>query len=213
MTSAPRPYLFDRVFDGDAVIEPVRPKRAFSLEEVEAARAAGYAEGERSAVATAEAAQAAALSETQRAAAGALSHLQTLAHAHRTAAAELALAVGRKIAGSALAQFPEAPLAETLELLARELSSTPRLIVRVGSGDPARLEATLHAAAERAGFEGQILLRMEPGAPPASFVFDWGEGRASFDPEAAAARVEAALRRALAAEAPAPPSPPTLGEA
>ena len=38
------------------------------------------------------------------------------------------------------------------------------------------------------------------GLPLAAFTLDWGEGRAAFDPEAAAARVAAALDEALAAE-------------
>ena len=36
--------------------------------------------------------------------------------------------------------------------------------------------------------------------PMAAFVLDWGDGRAAFDPEQAAARVAEALSTALAAE-------------
>ena len=53
--STPRPFAFDTVFDdsgGVAYAPPVRRKH-FSAEEIEAARQAGYAEGERSAVARA----------------------------------------------------------------------------------------------------------------------------------------------------------------
>ena len=62
-------------------------------------------------------------------------------------------------------------------------------------------KSALAEAAERAGFAGQIVLKAEPGRARAAFVFDWGEGRAAFDPEAAAAeRVATALEAALAAE-------------
>ena len=44
-------------------------------------------------------------------------------------------------------------------------------------------------------------MRSTVGAPaPLPFAFDWGEGRAAFDPEVSAARVAEALDAALAAE-------------
>lgn len=196
-----RPFTFDRVFDGDRVVEPVRPKRLFTPEELETARAAAFAEGERSATARAEAEMASALAALAAAAQRGLGALTGLAHGHKGAASELALAAGKTIAGAALARFPEAPAAEALEALARELSAVPKLIVRSGAGDRARLEAALAEAAERAGYSGQILLRPEPGAAEAAFEFDWGEGSARFDPARAARAVEAALTRALEAEA------------
>jgi flagellar assembly protein FliH len=204
MTAAPlntaKPFTFDTVFDGARVIEAVRPKRAFTPEEVEAARAEAYAAGERSAVARAEQDAAAALSAVQSLAAEALQALTRLAHEHRAASAELALAAARKIADAALDAFPEAPAAAALQALARDLDATPRLLVHAPAADEARLAAALESAAANAGFAGQIVLKPDASAPRAAFVFDWGDGRARFDPEAAAARVEAALMTALAAE-------------
>ena len=55
-------------------------------------------------------------------------------------------------------------------------------------------------AAQACGFAGAIVATADPGLPLAAFTLDWGEGRAAFDPEAAAARVAAALDEALAAE-------------
>jgi flagellar assembly protein FliH len=195
-----RPFTFDTVFDGDAVIVAPRPKRAFTPDEVEAVRTDAFAAGERSALARAEAHAAAALAQAAAVAREALGALTHLAHEHRIAAAELALAAARKIAGAALDAFPEAPAAAALTALARELESTPRLIVHSPTGDPVRLEAALMQAAHDAGFAGQIVLKADPAMAPAAFVFDWGDGRASFDPVAASARVEAALNSALTAE-------------
>jgi flagellar assembly protein FliH len=199
-THPPRPFTFDTVFDGVNVIPAPRPKRAYTPDEVQAARAEAYAEGERSALAQTEAAAAAALGQVSAAAAQALTHLTRIAHEHRAAAADLALAVGRKIAGAALDAFPEAPAAAALAVLARDLDVTPRLIVHVSAADEARLSASLDAAAEAAGFAGQIVLKPNPALSPAAFVFDWGDGRAAFDPEAASQAVDAALKAALAAE-------------
>jgi flagellar assembly protein FliH len=36
--------------------------------------------------------------------------------------------------------------------------------------------------------------------PPAAFLLDWGDGRAAFNPDDAAARVTQALEAAIAAE-------------
>lgn len=199
--SAPRPFTFDTVFDGDRVIAPVRPKAVvYTAEDLEAARAAGYASGRADAVARAEADAAAALAEATAAIRAALAALTALAHDHRTASAELALTAARKIAGAALDQFPEQPALAALDALARELESRPRLIVRAAPAGAERLEAVLSQAAEHAGFAGQLAVKADPALPRAAFVFDWGEGRAAYDPDKAADMVQQALDRALAAE-------------
>ncbi len=55
-------FTFDTVFeDSGRVIAPIRPKKHFTAEEVQAIRAECFAQGERSAVAIAEQAQAFAL--------------------------------------------------------------------------------------------------------------------------------------------------------
>jgi flagellar assembly protein FliH len=196
----PRLFSFDTVFDGDQVVEPRRPKRNYTAEEVEAVRAEAYAEGQNSAVARAEQDAAAAIGQAAEAARAALSTLAEIAHEHRSGSAHLALAAAGKIADAALALFPEAPAAAAVEALGREIEAAPRLVVHASPEDPERLRKALEEAAARAGFPGRIQLQAEPGRTRAAFLFDWGEGRAAFDPAAAAARVEAALDAALASE-------------
>jgi flagellar assembly protein FliH len=198
--SAPRPFTFDTIFDGDRVIAPPKPKRHFSAEEVEAARAQGFAEGERSVVARAETDAARAMGEIAAAARAAMGYLAEIAHGHRTESARLALACARKIADAALDSFPERPAAEALEVLGRELQAQPRLVVRVTPAEAERTEAALRQVADNIGLTGQIVVKAEPALPRAAFIYDWGEGRAAFDPQAAAAKVAAALETALAAE-------------
>jgi flagellar assembly protein FliH len=196
----PRPFTFDTVFDGDAVITRPRPKRAFTPEEVETIRAEAFAAGERSVSARAEADAAKALGEVAKLARDALGALNRLAHDHRSASAGLALTAARKIADAALDRFPDAPAAATLAALARELESVPRLVVHHAAADADRLRDALSRAAAEAGFEGQIVLRPDPGQARAAFILDWGDGRAAFDPEASGQRVAAALSEALLAE-------------
>lgn len=194
-----RPFTFDRVFDGDRVIEPTRPKRTFTAEEVDALRTEAFAAGERSAVAEAERAAAAAMADAAKAIRHGLATLTEVAHQHRTGSAELALTAARKIADAALDRFPHEPLTAAMAVLAREVEAAPRLIIRCAADDPERLEAELNRIAEASGYPGQVVLKPGPGVAGA-FQFDWGEGRAAFDPTAAADRIEAALRAALAAE-------------
>jgi flagellar assembly protein FliH len=197
-----RKVTFDTVFDGDGAIAYAAPrmKRAFTADEVEQARTLAFAEGERSAVVRAEEAQAAALADIARSTQTGLGALAKVAHEHRTACAELALACARTIAGAALEQFPQAPAQAALLSLAREIESAPRLAVRATPDMVERLQAALDQTAQACGFPGQILVKADPALPAAAFVLDWGDGRAAFDPIEAAERVSEALHTALAAE-------------
>ena len=202
MTEPLRRFDFDTVFDdaGAIAYEAPRPRRMVSPEEMEAAKAQAYAEGERSAVAKAEAAAAAALRETAQALGTALTALAEVAHAHKEGCAELSLAAARAIADAALDAFPDAPAAAALQTLIREVEAAPRLIVRTAAADPDRLRATLESVAANAGMAGQVTVKPEPGMARAAFTFDWGDGKAAFDPAAAAARVAEAVNAALLAE-------------
>jgi flagellar assembly protein FliH len=200
--AAPQKFAFDTVFDdgGAVAFAPIRAKRSYTPEEVEQIRRDAFAEGERSAVAMAQAHAAAALSQIAGDCQGALGALTRVAHDHRVHSAELALAAARKIADAALDRFPQGPVAAAMIELAREIEAQPRLMARVAPDLVEAVQAELDAAAQAIGFSGQIIARAEPGMPAAAFQLDWGEGRAAFDPEAAAARVAEALDAALAAE-------------
>ncbi len=87
-----------------------------------------------------------------------------------------------------------------LEALAREVEAQPRLTLSAAPADRERAQAALAPVAERIGYPGALTVRADGRLAPAAFVLDWGDGRAAFDPAAAAARVEQALAAALAAE-------------
>jgi flagellar assembly protein FliH len=195
-------FGFDTVFDdaGAVAYQAPQRKKSWTPEEVEQIRQAAFAEGERSAIAQAEAAAADALADIARAARSAMSALAAVAHDHRTGSAELAMAAARRIADAALTRFPDAPVSAALEALAREVEAQPRLTVRVAAGLEERVQAALDQTAIAIGFQGQITARPDATLPLAAFVLDWGDGKAAFDPLAAAERVAAALDAALAAE-------------
>jgi flagellar assembly protein FliH len=203
MTTTPhRKFGFDTVFDqaGHVAYAPPQPKRSFTPDEVEQIRKAAFAEGEKTAMAKAAEVQANALAGVASATRSAISALAEIAHRHREGSAELALAAAKVIAGAALDAFPGAPVAAALETLSREIESSPRLFVRVAPELADSTQAILDEAAQAIGYAGQILVKTDPNAARAAFVFDWGDGRADFDPVEAEARVAEALRTALAAE-------------
>lgn len=203
MVDAPhRKFAFETEFDGPGATMPTLSpyKRLYTAEEVERAKAQAWAEGEAAALGRAEAQTAQALSQLAEAARFALPTLVQAAHEHRVGSAELALAAARKIADAACDRFPEAPVQAALAALAREVEATPRLLLHAAPDLLEQLQAALEETAQAIGFSGQILARSDPDMPRAAFVLDWGDGRAAFDPQAAAARVGAALEAALAAE-------------
>lgn len=197
----PRKFAFDTTFDdqGGVLSEAPRIKRVYTAGEAEALRRQAFAEGEAAARASDEGRRAQALAEIAAAVRDALPRLAHVAHGHREGAGDLALAAARAMAGAALDRFPHAPLQAAIDALSREIDTAARLVVRAPAAD-AELAAMLEAAAADAGFAGQIALRDEPALPTAAFVIEWPDGRAEYDPEAAAQRVREALEAALAAE-------------
>lgn len=202
MDTPHRKFAFDTVFDdrGGVAYAPPKVKKSFTPEELEAAKAQAYQEGERSAVARAEQEAAQALNEVAHAIREAFGALAHVAHEHREGSALLALACARKIADAALRQFPEAPVTAALEALAREVEAQPRIFVRVSPALEARTQQALETVAAQIGYPGQIVARADGAMAPAAFTFDWGDGRAAFDPDGAAQRVAKALEAAIAAE-------------
>ena len=200
-TTGSRKFSFDTEFDGDGGAASAPPRKTlFTAREVDQVRAEALAEGRAAAAAEAEQLQARCLEDIRQAIGRALGTLAQAAHDHRVGAAELAMAAARKIADAALERFPEAPAQAALDALQREIEGHPRLLVRAPEAIAAKVQAALDRAADQAGFTGQVTVKSDPALEGAAFIFEWGEGRAAFDPEEAAARVSAALEAALAAE-------------
>ncbi|MDP3174710.1 MAG: flagellar assembly protein FliH, partial [Phenylobacterium sp.] len=83
---------------------------------------------------------------------------------------------------------------------AREIEAAPRLVATVSPELVDGLERALAETAQAIGYPGALVVRPGAGLPSCAFTLDFGDGSASFDPQAAAERVAAALDAALAAE-------------
>ena len=199
-----RPFAFDTEFDGSGEVlraSAFRPtKRSYMPSEVEALVAQARFEAREAALAEASSIGAmgiAAIGEAVSQAVPALSHV---AQTHREHSAGLALAAARVIAAAALERLPIGPLQSALETLGQEIDASPRLVVRA-SGMDADAQAKIQAVCVDAGFSGLVAFRDDPALPLAAFQLEWADGRADFDPAAAAERIATALTSALASEA------------
>ena len=195
-------FRFDTVFDGGGhvIAASPRPKRTYTAEEVEQIRKAAETQGQSQAMASIAQRQASALEVVARACQQALPKLAEVAHEHRVGSAELALACAQAIAAAALDKFPQAPVQAALAALAREIEAAPRLILSCDAELADGLQAALEETAQAVGYPGAIQVRANAEANPRAFTLDFGDGSASFDPQAAAERVAQALHAALAAE-------------
>lgn len=195
-------FAFDTEFDavGGIARQARRERIMIPSEEVEHIRRQAFAEGERAAQTTIQAQQAQAITHISAVCGQALAKLAEVAHEHRVASAELALACAKAIAGAALYNFPQAPLDAALEALAREIEAQPKLIISTSPQLADGLQWQLEEMAARIGYPGAIQVKPDGAFGPYAFTLDFGDGAASYDPLAAAARVTETLMAALAAE-------------
>jgi flagellar assembly protein FliH len=199
-----RPFSFDTEFDGQGSVvraSTFRPtKRAYMPSEVEALVAQARFEAREAALAEASSIEAMGVAAIGQALGQAIPALTHVAQTHREQSAGLALAAARVIAAAALEMLPIGPLQSALETLGQEIDGSPRLVVRA-SGLEAGVQEKIQAICVDAGFTGVVAFREDLSLPLAAFQLEWADGRADFDPAAAADRIATALTSALASEA------------
>ncbi len=199
-----RPFAFDTEFDGSGEVlraSTFRPtKRAYMPSEVEALVAQARFEAREAALAETASIESMALSSIAQSLADAVPALNQVAQTHREHSADLAVAAARVIAAAALERLPMGPLQSALEALGQEIDASPRLVVRAAGLDDG-VQARIQAVCVDAGFSGVVAFRDDASLPLAAFQLEWADGRADFDPAAAADRIATALTSALASEA------------
>jgi flagellar assembly protein FliH len=199
-----RPFSFDTEFDGAGSVvraSEFRPtKRAYMPSEVEALVAQARFEAREAALAEASSIEAMGVAAIGQAIGQAIPSLTHVAQTHREQSAGIALAAARVIAAAALERLPIGPLQSALESLGQEIDSSPRLVIRASGMTPG-VQEKIQAICIDAGFTGVVAFREDLSLPLAAFQLEWADGRADFDPAAAADRIATALNSALAAEA------------
>lgn len=209
--SAPHRFLFDQSFDlPDAPRAiprkppppaPLPPEPAFGKAELDAAHAAGIAQGREMAMAeaarTAEERASAALTAIASGVEGLLSAQQRIMEEIQRRGIETLRMIVQKTV-PALAR--KAPLVEIETLLAdclRESFDEPRVVLRVADALFENVQARLQSIAASTGFAGKLVLLADEALGPGDARVEWSEGGAERDTRRLLRDFDGALSRAL----------------
>lgn len=219
-------FRFDRSFDAlagrMASASPPPPvvanAPAITRQEVEQARAEGYARGRTEAAAAEEACRAA--EQEHRQSLDAIGAQLRALIEDRTAAAEAAAADAVLVAAAMVRKllphhWREGAAAE-IEAVVREalagLSEEPRITVRVAPALHPRLLADLQPVAAECGAEGRLRVLADAGIGAGDCVIDWRGGGVRRDRQAMWREIDRMIEAATGVAMPPQPSPPDTGE-
>jgi flagellar assembly protein FliH len=192
MTAYPRFAPPDDFADGIILRGPRRDARIVA--EIEAAREAGREDGYRAALDDIAARQVEALQAIARQMQLILSRLAPEAEALRNDCADLAVAVGRALAGAALTENGAALARALVAGAAEDLRGAPRLVVRLPEPLAGSAGPLLEQAARMAGHDGAVDVLADPAARPGDMAVSWDGGAIVRSSEA----IEAAVERLIA---------------
>lgn len=196
-----RKFTFDTVFDTEGAVlhAPVRPKRSYTPDEVEAERTRAFAEGEASAASRAHEAAAASLAAIADTAQALISTLNAEALRLREDAVQLGMVAARTAAGYALAQYEDEEIVGFFRECAEDLRSEPRIEVAVGAVETERVRQRLTEAAQAAQLDAALIVNDD--GPETGCAITWSAGGVTRSSEDALARIEDAAQRWLSGEA------------
>ncbi|MDO9127999.1 MAG: FliH/SctL family protein [Parvibaculum sp.] len=140
------------------------------------AYAAGYAAGEREAVARADRELGTALNHLSESAASLLTALGAHTASLKKEAAALALQVARKFAPALIATRPDTEIEAVLRDCLTHLNREPHILLRVSASLVDRLKDTVDRMAMERGLSGRIILLGEPAMREGDCVVEWADG-------------------------------------
>lgn len=117
-------------------------------------------------------------------------------------AASLALAVGRRLAGAALAERPLARLEGAVRECLGHARLTPHLVVRVNEASIETLEAMLARLTRETGFAGKLVVLGEPDIGPGDGRIEWADGGFVVDQTKLGDVIEQAVAKVFGASSP-----------
>ena len=196
-------FLFD--VDFGAAANEAAPAVAAARHEAEMAEAEtrGYRNG-------VNAAEAQARTEAERRLAGAFERiasgldqlrasLQAVEGRFEAEAVEVALAVGRKLAGDLIAKEPFAEISALADQCFRELLAAPHIVVRLNGALHADAKQKLEEIARARGFDGRLVVMAETDIAPGDCRIEWADGGLKRDRAATEAANTEAVGRYVAA--------------
>ncbi|MGF1454606.1 MAG: hypothetical protein ACFB6R_04435 [Alphaproteobacteria bacterium] len=200
-------FTFDTEFSRDGQIlreRQPRPKTRFSPEEMEAAKAQGFAEGQASAEAEATRAAAQATAEALEIVKTGLAHilstLQGEVDAVRAEGARLAFETVRHLTAGLVDRHGADHVAGLIAEGLQGVREAPTVTITLAPDLAQDLGPRIAETAAAAGFEGQVEVKDDGAVQRADCRLTWGRGGALSDLEGAIAAVETLIRDHLEAE-------------
>lgn len=200
-------FLFDVPFDGsrpkvERNYAPKAPPPKFSADEIEAARAAAFAEGEAAGRQAAYGEHQQNLEQALRTIAQQLRAIATgQEHARIAASAEateLAVAIARKLAGRLIERQPLDQVEALVLRCMDDMRDEPRLVIRAAEPVVQQLDAKIDQLVAQSGFGGKVALVPDETMALTDCRINWADGSAERRQTALEQEVDQAVERYLA---------------
>ena len=199
---APAKFLFDLDFAAPDVAKERAATAIEVAQQIADAEARAYRAGY-------EAARHEAKAESDRRAALALEEIgisiraiagrfATIEERMETEAVDVALSVARKLCAEMIAAEP---LTEVMALVSdcfRHLTSTPHIVVRINDALYDAARAQIEQLAKRNGFEGKLVILVEPDLATGDCKIEWADGGVTLDRATIEAKISELVGRYLA---------------
>lgn len=197
-------FLFEQEFDASGRVRASARNEVFDADELSAARAQAFAEGqeagERAAQQSIEASAVTAL--------GILTEDLRQLHANFTsamsnqnkAAVGIAGTVGRLLAGRLMKDQPESEIEAMIADCLSRLNEEPRLVIRTSGPMAETLRERLDEIAGQVGFQGHLVLLPDDTLGDQDCLVEWADGGVSRDQAALEAEVDSAIQTFLASQ-------------
>ncbi|MEN6542889.1 FliH/SctL family protein [Parvibaculum sp.] len=176
-------FTFDTRFDTDETVSVPRVQPSapvFTAEDIERARAEGYASGfvagQSEATARAEHEIGAAMQNFANNAASLLNALHAGTASSRAEAATLAFTAARKLAPALVASRPQAEIEGVLRDCLTHLNREPHIVLRVADTLVERLKEIVDRMALERGLSGRIILLGQNDVAEGDCVVEWADG-------------------------------------
>lgn len=194
-----RKFTFDTEFreQGDVVSEAarVRQKKTLTTEELEAMCASAQAQGTQAASVRAAEGIERTISAMVIGLRATLDQSRAEIEAVRAEAALLALTAAKKIASAALAALPAGEVEQALREAMHQAIGEPRVTLRAAPDVIAALEGRVTAIAHEEGYDGRVMLAVDPAIRGGDCRIEWRGGGSERSEAALAAALDALIAR------------------
>jgi flagellar assembly protein FliH len=179
-------FTFDMIFDekGQILQEPPKPqRRSYLPKEVDEIRAEALQEGKRSAEAMADQAVALSLKQMSAVVESLFNILDQEVETIRTEAAQLALAIGTKVAGTLMEAAPTQVIEDLIDDCLSNLRSEPHVHIQVHPDHAEVIQTRLNETISGRTFEGKLHIDPSDGLSQTDVRIEWANGGIEKSPQ------------------------------